>query len=175
MAKSGLTKEQLFWLKVDKHGLYPKPYTKVKTRCWQWTANVDRDGYGNFHAGYKQVKAHRFAYELAYGKGCLAKHLGCHKCDNPSCVRPSHMFKGNALLNARDRDAKGRTSHVGAGANASRPGVLNGNAKLTEKQVLKIRALYNFGELTQYDIATRFGVCQGLITAIIRRKLWKQI
>lgn len=82
--------------------------------CWLWTGsrNRSRDGspsYGRIFFDGKTRKAHRVAYELAHGPipyGLFA----CHKCDNPRCVNPAHIFLGTAFDNVEDRRSKGRVS-----------------------------------------------------------------
>jgi hypothetical protein len=71
--------------------------------CWLWNAGRDVKGYGNFAGRH----AHRVAYELTYGplpEGVFA----CHRCDNPPCVRPDHLFPGDTTANVRDAIQKGR-------------------------------------------------------------------
>lgn len=95
--------EARFWAKVHKH---------PGDGCWVWTASVIRSGYGRFGlqgAGARTVGAHRFSFELANGPipdgMCI-----CHRCDNPKCVRPSHLFLGSFSDNTRDAINKGRRS-----------------------------------------------------------------
>jgi len=85
-----------FFRKVDKTG-----------SCWNWLAGKDKDGYGKIKIARKDLRAHRVSWEIHNGiiPGGL---LVLHRCDNPSCVNPSHLFLGTALDNNRDRDAKGR-------------------------------------------------------------------
>ncbi len=85
-----------FWSKVTDAG-----------SCWVWTAHRSRRGYGTFDVEGASQQAHRVAWALSHGPiphGMLV----CHHCDNPSCVRPEHLFLGTALDNSRDRIAKGR-------------------------------------------------------------------
>lgn len=92
-----------FWSKVK----------KTKT-CWIWTAGRERRGYGTFapngRSG-KRIKAHRVSWFLAFGSRGLNENHVLHHCDNPSCVRPSHLFLGTDLENMRDMCAKKRHWH----------------------------------------------------------------
>lgn len=81
--------------------------------CWVWTRHFFDDGYGKFKGpgpDHKTLQAHRYAYELFVGpipEGMLV----CHKCDNPPCVRPDHLFIGTHIDNIKDCIAKGRRWH----------------------------------------------------------------
>jgi HNH endonuclease len=88
-----------FWSKVDRSG--------GAVTCWPWTG-WKRGGYGRLRVeGRKQVSAHRFVWETVHGT--IPDGLGVlHRCDNPCCCNPKHLFLGTPLDNARDRDAKGR-------------------------------------------------------------------
>jgi len=85
-----------FWDKVDKTG-----------ECWIWTASKYLNGYGQFRFDGKNWGAHRMAWLLTNGEipdGMLV----CHTCDNPSCIRPAHLFIGTQKQNMRDCIDKGR-------------------------------------------------------------------
>lgn len=87
-----------FWVKVKK-----------SDGCWEWQGCRDSGGYGFFWWNNKQLKAHRFLaqYILRWN---IADLMVCHKCDNPSCVRPDHLFVGTTDDNMADMVAKGRST-----------------------------------------------------------------
>lgn len=93
-----------FWSKVDKNG---PTMPHMDTPCWVWSPGKNQDGYGLFYANGITLRAHRYAYILKNGsipEGMLA----CHKCDNPPCVNPDHLFLGTEKDNAIDAVKKGR-------------------------------------------------------------------
>ena len=93
-----------FWARVNKRSGYIAPY--MDTECWEWTGGSYR-GYGRLQVNNKRWGAHRFAYTLAFGQIDDAL-LVCHRCDNPGCVRPDHLFAGTHSDNTRDMMEKGR-------------------------------------------------------------------
>lgn len=101
--------------------------------CWTWTASVDGKGYGQFcHAGGKStMRAHRFAYERAFGPvpdGLLV----CHTCDNRRCVNPAHLFVGSHSDNMKDMRRKGRGNSPPSNGSGPRSLCPNGHAYTTE-------------------------------------------
>lgn len=130
--------------------------------CWIWVgASRSKAGYGRVSEranGNKRTKmAHRVSWELSFGKipdGLLV----CHKCDNPSCVRPSHLFIGTYKDNVADMQANGRGG--------------NGNSKLTKEEVVEIRTLISHGE-KQKSIAKKYNVCRETVQNIKYGKSWK--
>lgn len=132
--------------------------------CWCWTAALNREnGYGRFKVHGKMVGAHRFSYMLSYGpipEGLVI----CHKCDNPPCVRPDHLFPGTHKDNGRDKVEKGRALS----------GIRNAFAKLTDEQVSEIRHL-DISGIPQREIALRFSLAQTTVSRIVRASAWRHI
>lgn len=88
-------------------------YSKItKTQdCWNWTACKTHFGYGHFRLNGKMVMAHRVSWIDTFGE--ISDGLSIlHKCDNPSCVNPGHLFLGDYADNARDREQKGRSRYL---------------------------------------------------------------
>lgn len=141
-----------FWSKVDKSG-----------DCWEWAAGRGSFGYGRFRALGKTDYAHRVSYGLEYGEipdgMCVL-----HKCDNPPCVNPAHIFLGTKADNMADRDAKGRNVKGGN----------HGQSKLTEEDIPRIRDMLRMG-CTQADIAGWFGVHQVTISKINTGYKWSHV
>lgn len=145
---------------------YPEP----NTGCWLWGGQYNDGGYGVFKLvafPFKTKLAHRCSYFLHYGPFDHDKLKVCHKCDNPACVNPEHLFIGTQQDNVIDMYTKGRSPRIGP-RGESAP-----HAKLTEKKVAKIRSLK--GKKNQYEIAEMFGVAQSSISFIMSGKTWKHI
>ncbi len=92
-----------FWKKVNFDG---RAHPTLGC-CWEWTASTYHTGYGKFRIGDSESAAHRVAWMLVFGEIPEGKMV-LHKCDNRKCIRPSHLFLGNALINLHDAIAKGR-------------------------------------------------------------------
>lgn len=150
--------------------------------CWLWTGAKDRKGYGRFSVGDSRredgsrrnsmVAAHRFAYELHNGPIPQGPgwHGYCvlHRCDNPGCVRPDHLFIGTNADNVQDMDNKGRR------VNAQVKGDMHPLAKLTTEKVLQIYAMVK-SDRTQTSVAREFGVCLSTVNHIKTGRLWAHV
>ena len=143
---------KLFWSRVK------------KTRfCWFWGGGKVAAGYGAVSVNGRKLRAHRYAYELCYG-ALLPGFVVCHRCDNPPCVRPDHLFAGGQSDNMRDALLKGRL-RVPKGRRFG-SGEAHPAAKLSRAVVAAIRALYKQGftqsHLAQLYRVTRSGIAHGV-------------
>jgi hypothetical protein len=138
------------------------------TACWEFTGCRNHSGYGELTMrGYSTKLTHRLAYQLANGP-IPAGLCVLHRCDNPPCCNPAHLFLGTRIDNNADMRAKGRDSTPPR--NDVR-GEKNGHAKLTAARVLEIRARAARGERITY-LADEFGVSHGLISGIVSGARW---
>ena len=87
-----------FLSKIEKNG---------STGCWMWQGGIDGAGYGMFWDGEKNIRVHRFMWELFVGPIPEGKHI-LHKCDTPACCNRRHLFMGTHLDNMKDKAVKGR-------------------------------------------------------------------
>ncbi len=167
-----------FWIKVDK--------SSGPDGCWLWKSWKNEKGYGRFRVNRKAFLAHRVSYTIVNGQiphdGSYHGICVCHRCDNPLCVNPRHLFLGKHIDNMIDRETKGRGNHIrGKGhfsktraANVAR-GDRHGRSKLTSDQVKEIRGLYASGDFTHAKLGVRFGINKTVIGDIVRRQTWTHI
>ena len=148
-------------------------WSKVKKTdgCWEWTAYCIKGGYGHYRYEGKSILAHRFSYMIHHPLTIdLREHPKlqvCHKCDNPKCVNPAHLWLGTHTDNMRDMETKGRGNQA--------KGEKQGLAKLTEQQIREIREKYQKGNTSQYKLADEYGVHQATIYRIITHTTWKHL
>ncbi len=147
--------QKRFWAKVDKSG-----------ECWTWTAAKGLNGYGRFKAEGKLYLPHRLAWEWENGP-IPAGMVVCHRCDNPSCVNPTHLFCGTQSENMLDAKSKGRLNDLS--------GERNRSSRLTEGQVLRIREIYARGKTTHRELARIYEVSETAIWHIVNRSTWQHI
>lgn len=132
--------------------------------CWLWTGGTTNDGYGCFSVQNHTVLAHRFSYE--YHNGPIPSDMCVlHRCDTPGCVNPMHLLLGTPADNSDDCDRKGRRPR----------GSQLPNAKLTESQVIELRARYAAGGISMYKLADEYGLTQSTVHRIIKRYVWCHI
>lgn len=136
--------------------------------CWEWAGSVNAKGYGQFSVEKATPKlSHRLSYEYAFGP--FRKTLCvCHKCDNPPCVRPDHLFLGDRSANNMDMLAKGRAR------GGSLPGEKSPTSILTDRQVSEMRALFSFRGGAK-EAAREYGISATQAWRIISHKSWSHI
>lgn len=135
-------------------------------KCWPWQGSVGPNGYGRFRIGKLWRVASRLALECSLGRDLTADEKACHRCDNPLCCNPLHLFVGSDADNRADCVAKGR-QHRWRGA---RRGQNNPRAKLSSTQVEAIRSMK--GIRLQRDLAKEYGVSRQTISAVQNGDRW---
>jgi hypothetical protein len=144
--------------------------TVVECECWVWHGSRNPQGYGSILVGsvregtYRIDRVHRASFREHFGS-LPADADVCHKCDNPPCWRPEHLFLGTAADNIADALSKGR---IPVGEDAAK-------SKLTNAQVAEIRSRHTTGGISQTQLAAEYGVSQSAVNAILYRKAWKWI
>jgi hypothetical protein len=158
-----LVKKQQQW-----HGLSVRErffkYVVRSEGCWAWRSSRDPNGYGRMNIKNYPELAHRVSWLVHYGAIPHGKHV-LHKCDNPSCVNPEHLYVGDHQDNMRDKMLSGRHRYV------HHQGSAHGMAKLTEDEVRTIRTSPEQGTV----LAKRYGVTRTTIYDIRSRKIWRHI
>jgi hypothetical protein len=148
---------QRFWKKVQK--------PSAESECWIWTGAVVKSGHGLAWNGERVVPAHRLALEIS-GSPVPGDRLACHRCNNPKCVNPSHLYAGTHADNARDAIAAG-SFHF----NPAPRGEANRSAKLTCADVAEIRRLSGLG-FSQRELGRQFGVTHCAIGKVLHGETW---
>lgn len=138
-----------FWEYVDKSG-----------NCWVWTGTLAAGGYGRFLGD----SAHRLSYEQTYG-AIPDGYFVCHRCDNPPCVRPEHLFLGTHQDNMDDMDAKDRRAI----------GERHGCARLAPEQVQAIRSRYAAGGVSYGSLAKEYDISKATVSHIVTGRKWKHL
>ena len=155
--------EERFWDKVKKNH-----------DCWEWKGSSYL-GYGQIWRNGKKVKAHRLSWEMHNGiipEGIFV----LHKCDNPSCVNPEHLFLGNQKDNMQDCSKKKRNCmQVYPGAFGHRKGEKHRGAKLSNSDVQEIVILFGSNKYTKAELARMFKVHRTTVSKIFEGKNWKSV
>lgn len=145
--------------------LESRTITEPNTGCWLFTGSLSQERYGKIRHGWFIVLAHRLMYELVTGLRPDGMEV-CHRCDNPTCCNPDHLFLGTHAENMRDSARKGR-SRKGEQAKAAK-------RRLALAEVRTIRASILAGNRL-VDLARKYGVSVAAISNIGRMKTWREI
>lgn len=151
------TIEERFWKQV-----VIVPYDNG---CWLWSGHTNQKGYGQIGrgaAGAGEIKAHALSWIIHYGRIPEGKCV-LHRCDNPPCVNPNHLWIGTRLDNNRDSVSKGRNQR----------GEKHRFSKFTNQDINDIRSLWP--QMNQADLARRYNVNWSAIWKIVHKKTWKHI
>lgn len=150
-----------FWSRVD---------VQDDDDCWNWTWGKYTDGYGQFYGAAafgREAHTHRQSFFLDRGRWPHKGLCVLHRCHNPTCVNPKHLYEGTIKQNVADAVAARDGRHWSGGPSHYR--------KLDESQVREIRALWDEGNESQRQIAKKFGVSQTAVRKIIHRKTWRHV
>jgi hypothetical protein len=161
--------------------------------CWLWLGAKNRQGYGSFNDCGKTTRAHRFAFFAHHG---WWPKCALHRCDNPSCVNPNHLWEGSIGDNNRDREQKGRGRQPSGDRNASRArperlargrkngahtkphrvrrGSNHGMARLSESDIPEILSALRAGGSAR-AIAAQYGVTPPTVKSILNGRTWRHI
>jgi len=139
--------EERFWSKV---------LIKEPDECWIWTAFIDRHGYGRFYVDGEMMQTHRIAYTLTHGPIPPGMEV-CHKCDNPQCCNPNHLFLGTHADNMLDMRQKKRARTLAT------------KVKVTRTLKKQIREAYENEDTTIASLAERFGVHITTVATLLRK------
>lgn len=130
--------------------------------CWIWKGAVNANGYASFWDGERAETASRVSYRLFCS--AIPDELSVlHRCDNPQCVKPSHLFLGTHVDNMADRSLKGRAAKLA--------GELNPRAKLTAAQARSIK----LSSESSGALAQRHGITASTIQRIRAGKAWRHV
>lgn len=167
--RRGLCLSERLWQHID---------VRDWDECWEWQARRTDFGYGQFKLyppdvlKTKTVQAHRVAWEMFWGKPL--QNFGLHRCNNPPCCNPLHVYDGTSSQNALDAVAAGTSYFLRKDRNKAL-GERMGLAKLTDDKVREIRTRYAAGGVSQQALALEYGVNQTKISDVVRRRTWKHV
>ena len=142
-----LDDESRFWEKVNRN---------TEEGCWLWKATKHPDGHGKISVDGEYEYAHRVSYSLQ--KKDPRDELVLHKCGNPGCVNPDHLYLGNHSDNIRDAYERGER-----------------DVPLTKEDVVEIKRKLEYSDKTQREIAEEYGVVRGTIGNIATGRNWSQV
>lgn len=140
----------------------------IKNECWIWQKCVNPKGYGYMSYLGKPTLAHRASWMIHNGDIPKGK-LVLHTCDLPPCVRPSHLWLGDAACNTNDMMKKGRYNYN----KRTYKGSDSSNSKITEETALKIKQMMLI--MPANKVAEALNVSLHIVYDIRNNKTWKHI
>lgn len=146
-----------------------KVHHEPTTGCWLWGGCADSQGYGQIRRGpVRDGVAQATSISLYLHLGIIVPPgmLVCHRCDNPPCVNPDHLFVGTTKDNSADMHRKGRSNIL--------RGSLSPHAKVTEHDVADIRNAYRRGELMK-ELAATYGIKETTVGHIATGRSWTHV
>lgn len=147
----------------DRYRILKNISVNKATGCWEWQNSTHEFGYGMVYDGTKAVLAHRLAYTLFVGPipdgMCV-----CHKCDNPPCCNPDHLFLGTKADNQSDMARKGR------GASGER----NGGTHRKRWEINEMRAVYATGLFSQAILSDAYGMSPSSVSRVLNNVVWSK-
>jgi HNH endonuclease len=143
------------------------------TGCWIWQGARSDKGYGQAGVKGRVIRIHRLAYLASRGRIPKGAHI-LHRCDNPPCANPAHVFAGTNHANVADRVRKGRSSHQPRPYETYDRGEDNPSAKLTWAVVRAARECYARGGVSMLSIAKDFGIARETTRAFLTGRTWKE-
>lgn len=162
------------------HGFKPRTLTEVLihlmekrrildlvTECWIDTGTMaNLKGYRKIYYNRQWIPTTHFIWEITNCSPVPVGMMMCHRCDNPSCFNPAHLFLGTNTDNQRDMIAKGRARHP------------NGEClphKVNADQVILIRNEYAEGAISFRLLGQKYGISKTQVRQIVRRMKWKHL
>lgn len=141
---------------------------KTESGCILWNGQFSEGGYGviSYKTGRtgNSVRANRVAYELMVGPIQDGLFV-LHRCDNPPCINPTHLFLGTVADNSKDMVVKGRSAR----------GERHGSAAVTESTVLELRERYRQGGISKRSLAREYGIGESALAHILKRRSWSHL
>lgn len=129
----------------------------VVGKCWEWQGAKNSKGYGSISIAGNLILVHRLSYRAHIGK--IGNSFVCHRCDNPKCINPAHLFLGTPAENARDMFKKGR-------------GNPNPSRKISATDARSIRDKFATKKYKVTQLASEYGLAREYVHAILRGEYW---
>lgn len=164
---SKVTAAERFWRRVAVAG---------PDDCWPWIPDRGKGNYGGFWLNGTNRKAHRVSWEFTHGELPVGVDV-LHKCDNPPCCNPAHLFIGTDADNVADKCSKNRQAKGDRNGSYTHPekrprGERHGRVNVDHSQAQAIRERWETGEASKSQIARENGISRPQVLKIIERRHW---